>query len=279
LYYSDTLSPFIENILTGFPFAPMDEEKQELKRLTELLRDASDYNWPSGTFVFDSESPLPYGYVLRDSQKFEALFSKSLKKEKLSATNRQEQKEKCDRLINSLRKAIILFYREYKIRKERTFEASSVVGKIQEANDGLLKSELEALLLATQDVVRYIAVLEIEAAVYGKSQFPPRLSSSRSASALEVEITIKIGRSLKERKESLGPNCLNHKTLDYQSFDELYMDVGQGLNISKQSAGKALRKTEVHVRGKQGQDTVATGALEATISNCIDFYEKSIAPK
>ena len=84
---------------------------------------------------------------------------------------------------------------------------------------------------------------------------------------------------MKERKESLGPNCLNHKTLDYQSFDELYMDVGQGLNISKQSAGKALRKTEVHVRGKQGQDTVATGALEATISNCIDFYEKSIAPK
>ena len=55
----------------------MDEEKQELKRLTELLRDASDYNWPSGTFVFDSESPLPYGYVLRDSQKFEALSTKS----------------------------------------------------------------------------------------------------------------------------------------------------------------------------------------------------------
>jgi hypothetical protein len=278
MYYSDTLSPFVENILTGFPFLPTQEEKPKLDRLLELLSYASDIEWPLGSFVMDGHSQLPYAYLIDDPKEYERVFLKKLQKEKRASIDRQEQKAKREQEIDSLRKAIIILYQEYNIRKKQADAALSVVEKKQEVNDGLFKSELEKLLLATQCAVRYIAVFEIEAAVYGKSEFPLQLKSSQSESTLEVERTIEIGKWLKQRKESLTPNCSNHKTLGYTSFVKLYSAIGKECPFSKEAARRTLDKTGVHVIGQHGKNSVATGALEATISNCIDFYEKSLKP-
>ncbi len=273
MYYSDTLSPFIKAILNDFPFGPTGDQKECLKKLRKLLKKPPVYDLPNGEFVLDQQG-LPVSYLFFNEQTYEQRFFRELKKEDQSATKRKKQEKQFNKRISCFKKyGKDKFCWEYNFRREKIgLTPTAIIERSNTFPESVLE-ELDELQLAIQVIVRHISFLEIKAEVYRKSEFQSGLT--QPSAALNADRTKKIGCWLKKKKDKFPPTHDEYRTLGYRSLDELFFDAGEVIGREKGTARGALVITKVHINGQKGKNSVDSGSLELTISNCIKFCEKA----